>query len=381
MNPHHEPVDLLRELIGIESVNPDLVPGGAGEAHIADIVTAWLSVRGFDCRRTESVPGRPSVIAIAPGSGGGRSLMLNGHLDTVSLASYDGDGLVPRIEDGCLHGRGAYDMKSGLAAMMVAADRAHREAHRGDIVLALVADEEYASAGTEEVLRHLTTDGAVVIEPTGMDLVTAHRGFVWATVTVHGRAAHGSRPDLGVDAIAKAGRLLTGIEALGRRLATSPSHPLLATGSVHARTITGGVEVSSYPAQCLVTVERRTIPGEDEDTFRAELETLVAEIAAQDPDFAAGVQITTSRPTFQAGTDSAITQAVADSFADIAGRPPVRRGEPFWTDCALLDAAGIDTVMFGVDGGGAHAAQEWVTLDSVATVTDTLARTIGRYCT
>jgi acetylornithine deacetylase len=374
------PVDLLRELIGIDSVNPDLVPGGAGEARMADAVTAWLSARGFDCRRTESVPGRPSVIAVAPGSGGGRSLMLNGHLDTVSLASYHGDGLAARTQDGCLHGRGAYDMKSGLAAMMVAADRAHRGPHRGDIVLALVADEEFASAGTEEVLRHITTDAAVVVEPTGMDLVTAHRGFVWATLTVHGRAAHGSRPDLGIDAIAKSGRLLTGLETLGGTLAGKPPHPLLATGSVHAGTIAGGVEVSSYPGECVVTVERRTVPGEDETTFRTELETLVAEIAAQDQDFAADVQITTHRPTFQAGPDSPIAAAVTESFAAVAGREPTRRGEPFWTDCALLDAAGIDTVMFGVDSGGAHAAEEWVTLESLDAVTDTLARTIGRYC-
>jgi acetylornithine deacetylase len=305
--------------------------------------------------------------------------MLNGHLDTVSLASYDGDGLDPVVRDGSLHGRGAYDMKSGLAAMMVAAARGHAASHRGDVVLALVADEEHASLGTEEVLAHVVTDGAVVVEPTGLDLVTSHRGFAWATVTVHGRAAHGSRPDLGVDAIAKAGRLLTAIDELADRLAAGPRHPLLGTGSVHAGTIAGGAEPSSYPDACVVTIERRTIPGEDHVTFERELRGILDELERTDAAFAADLAITTHRGPFEAGAASEAAAAVAASFADVAGREPARRGEPFWTDCALLAAAGIDTVMFGVDGGGAHAADEWVDLESLATVTATLEGTIVRY--
>jgi acetylornithine deacetylase len=374
-----EELELLRELISIDSVNPALVPGGAGEARIADAVVAWLTPRGFECRRLEATHGRPSIVAVARGTGGGRSLMLNGHLDTVSLASYDGDGLDPVVRDGSLHGRGAYDMKSGLAAMMVAAARGHAASHRGDVVLALVADEEHASLGTEEVLAHVVTDGAVVVEPTGLDLVTSHRGFAWATVTVHGRAAHGSRPDLGVDAIAKAGRVLTAIDELADRLAAGPRHPLLGTGSVHAGTIAGGAEPSSYPDACVVTIERRTIPGEDHVTFERELRGILDERERTDAAFAADLAITTHRGPFEAGAASEAAAAVAASFADVAGREPARRGEPFWTDCALLAAAGIDTVMFGVDGGGAHAADEWVDLESLATVTATLEGTIVRY--
>ncbi|TYL50489.1 M20/M25/M40 family metallo-hydrolase [Agromyces mariniharenae] len=374
-----EELELLRDLIAIDSVNPALVPGGAGESRIADAVVAWLSPRGFECRRLETTPGRPSIVAIARGTGGGRSLMLNGHLDTVSLASYDGDGLAPVVRDGRLHGRGAYDMKSGLAAMMVAAAGAHGTPHRGDVVLALVADEEHASLGTEDVLEHVVTDGAVVVEPTGLDLVTSHRGFAWATVTVHGRAAHGSRPDLGVDAIAKAGRLLTAIDDLGARLAAGTRHPLLGTGSMHAGTITGGAEPSSYPGSCTVTIERRTIPGEDHLTFERELRGILDELARTDAAFTADLAITTHRGTFEAGVASEVAAAVGASFGEVTGREPARRGEPFWTDCALLAAAGIDTIMFGVDGGGAHAADEWVDLDSLIVVTATLERTIARY--
>jgi acetylornithine deacetylase len=372
-------VALLRDLIAIDSVNPALVTGGAGEAGIADAVTGWLDRRGFECRRLEATTGRPSVVAVARGTGGGRSLMFNGHLDTVSLASYDGDGLEPVLRNGRLHGRGAYDMKSGLAAMMVAAARAHRDAHRGDVVLALVADEEHGSLGTEEVLEAVITDGAVVVEPTGLDLVTTHRGFAWATVTVHGRAAHGSRPDLGIDAIAKAGRVLTAIDDLGVRLAAGPGHPLLGTGSVHAGTIRGGAETSSYPDACSITIERRTIPGEDQVTFEGELRRILDDLRRADAAFRADLAITTHRGTFEAAAASDLVAIVSESFGDVIGRKPTRRGEPFWTDCALLQAAGIDTVMFGVDGGGAHAADEWVDLDSLVAVTDTLERAIRRY--
>ncbi len=371
-------VELTRRLIAVDSVNPALVPGGAGEGRIADMVTGWLTGQGFTCRRLEATPGRPSVLATAAGTGGGSSLMLNGHLDTVSLASYEGDGLEPVIRDGRVYGRGAYDMKSGVAAIMVAAARAHEVPHRGDIVLALVADEEHGSLGTEEVLRHCTTDAAIVVEPTGLDLVTAHRGFVWATVTIHGRAAHGSRPDLGVDAIVNAGRFLAALGETGEHLTRAP-HPVLGSGNVHAGTIRGGAEISSYPATCTVTIERRTVPGEDRVTFERELAGIRERLRCADPEFAAEIEITTDRPPFEAAAGSRIASTVRDGFRAVTGRLPVSRGEPFWTDCALLAGRGIDTVMFGVDGAGAHAADEWVTLDSLRVTAQTLEHAIRDY--
>ena len=374
-----DPVALTRRLIAVDSVNPALVPGGAGEAAIAGVTAAWLSGQGFDVRLLEHGPGRVSVLAVARGTGGGRSLMLNGHLDTVALSSYDGDGLDPVVADGDLGGRGAYDMKSGVAACMVAAATAAQSPHRGDVVVALVADEEHGSTGTEDVLHHVHTDAAVVAEPSGLDLVVAHRGFVWAEVTVHGVAAHGSRPDLGVDAIAKTGRLLTGLERLGSDLAARAPHPLLATGSVHAGTIRGGVEASSYPDRCTVVVERRTLPGEDAGTVDRELREVLDAIAAADRDFRYDLTITAQRPAFTAHPDSPLAAALTEAHRATTGAPPLRRGEAFWTDCALLHAAGIDTVLFGVDGGGAHAAREWVSVASVHTLTRTLAGTVRAY--
>ena len=202
------------------------MPGGAGETAIADFCSAWLGERGFEVHRLEERPGRPSIVGIARGSGGGRSLMFNGHFDTVTLAGYDGNPLDPVIgDDGRLYGRGSFDMKGGVAAMMVAAAHAKAQNLRGDVLVACVADEEYASSGTEEVARHFHPDAAVVTEPSHLELTIAHKGFVWFDVIVEGRAAHGSRPDLGVDAIAKAGKFLVALEAYDRRLRANPSHP------------------------------------------------------------------------------------------------------------------------------------------------------------
>lgn len=376
---------LTADLVRIDSVNPGLVPGGAGEVEIADFVTGWLSERGFACTRLERNAGRPSVVAIARGSGGGRGIMLNGHLDTVALGTYaDGAGLDARTEEGRLHGRGTYDMKGGLAAIMTAAARATGGGGvplAGDVVVALVADEEDMSAGTEEVLDHLRAEGirvdaAVIPEPTDEEVLPAHRGFVWADVTVRGVAAHGSRPELGVDAIVKAGAFLTALGELGERLLAGPRVPLLGTGSVHASLISGGAEASSYPDACTVTLERRTVPGEDAAFVEAELREIADALAARDPDFSAEVRVTFERPPFDAGEGSAVVSAVRGAYAQVTGCEAVVSGMQGWTDCALLAEAGIDAVLFGPVGAGAHAAQEWVSLDSLVTVEQVLERTV-----
>lgn len=375
-NSAHPVVTLLEDLIRIDSSNPDLVPGAPGESAIADHVTGWLSSRGFECQQLEELPGRPSVVAIGKGTGGGRSIMLNGHIDTVSLGSYDGDGLVPEHRDGNIYGRGAYDMKSGIAAIMIAAAAAAERPHAGDIVLALVADEEFASAGTEEVLRQHTTDGAIVVEPSGLDIVTAHRGFAWFEVIIHGRAAHGSRRDLGVDAIVRAGAFLTALGQHDVELSRRIPHPMLGTGNIHASVISGGEEQSSYPASCTISLERRTLPGEDSASVEKELRGILDAIASDDAEFAFTVVAGLERNPFSVDRNEAVVTSLIAAATQHSGAEPAVRGEPFWTDCALLSDAGIPTVLFGVDGGGAHAAEEWVTIDSLIALTRTLEEVI-----
>ncbi len=366
---------LLEQLIVINSVNPSLVTGGAGETNIAKFVQHWLEQNGFTTHWLEDTAGRPSVVGVAKGTGGGRSLMLNGHLDTVTIAGYEGNALEPRVENGKMFGRGSYDMKSGVAAMLIAASRAKKLGLRGDIIVACVSDEEDSSIGTEEVLRHFTADAGIVIEPTELEIVTAHKGFVWATITTHGVAAHGSRPHLGVDAIAKMGRVLIELEKLDTQLRLDSPHPLLGTGSLHASHISGGEERSSYPAQCVLELERRTIPNENAATLQNEIQAILETCRAADPTFKASYQIGLERHPLATPPDAVILEILqCKTGAKISGAS-------YWADAALMQAAGIDTVMYGVIGDGAHAKTEWVDLTSLETLTNNLFETIKEFCT
>ena len=267
---------LVADLVAIDSVNPDLVPGGAGEMEIARFIAGWLERAGAEVRIDEVAPGRANVIGVARGRGGGRVLLLNGHTDTVGHEGYERP-LEPRVEGDRLYGRGGFDMKGGVAAALWACAQAVPLGLAGDVVVAAVCDEEFASIGTQALARDVRADAAIVTEPTDLEVCVAHKGFAWLEVEVAGRAAHGSQPQLGIDAIAKCGRVLTGIEELGRRLVAEPGHPVLGAGSVHASLIEGGQELSSYPERCLVQLERRTVPGESAELVEAQVRELVAE--------------------------------------------------------------------------------------------------------
>jgi acetylornithine deacetylase len=270
------------------------------------------------------------------------------------------DPFTPRLDNGRLYGRGAYDMKGSLAACMLAVAEAGRRGLAGDVVLTAVSDEEFASVGTEAVVARHRTDAAIVTEPTELRVAVAHRGFVQVEVETRGKAAHGSRPDLGIDAIAKMGRVLVGIEQLDKSLRANPTHPHLGSGSVHASLIEGGQEYSSYPARCVVQAERRTIPGETVESVEGELRAVLHQAAEDDPDFAADTRVLASREPFEVGDAQPIVQSVRTHATAVLGREPDFVGVPFWADSALLADAGIPTVLFGPGGEGAHAEVEWV---------------------
>jgi acetylornithine deacetylase len=371
--------ELAARLVAIESINPDLVEGGSGELEVARFVAAWCERAGLETTLSELAPGRANVVAVARGSGGGRSLMLNAHLDTVGAAGMT-DPFVARLEGGRLYGRGAYDMKGSLAACMLATAEAARRGLRGDVILTAVADEEFASIGTEAVAVSLTADAAIVTEPTELEVAVAHRGFVQLEVGVHGRAAHGSRPHLGIDAIAKMGRVLVGIDELDSRLRGNPTHPYVGSGSVHASLIEGGQEFSSYPARCVLQAERRTIPGENAQVAERELREIVAAAAEGDPDFSADVRAPISREPFEVAEDAEIVQLVRRHAAAVLGTEPDTVGVSFWADSALLAAAGISTVLFGPIGEGAHAEVEWVDLESLERCVEIYSAVTGDLC-
>jgi acetylornithine deacetylase len=353
-----ELIGLISTLVSIDSVNPALVPGGAGEPQIARFVASWAEQHGLAAEWLEATPGRPSVVVRKP-EARGRTLMLCAHLDTVGVEGM-AEPHVPRLDGDRLHGRGAYDMKSGLASALLAC----REAE-GDVIVAAVADEEHASLGVQEVLASHTADAAIVTEPTELELIVAHKGFVWIELEVEGRAAHGSRYEEGVDAIVKAGPILTAIGALDAALAAD-EHPLLGRGSVHASLIEGGAELSSYPARCTIGLERRTLPGESAADVEAEIAALAG---------GATQRTLLVREPFSVDQDAEIVRAVSEA----AGGPRIA-GAPYWADAAFIAAAGIPTVMYGASGTGAHAVEEWVSVDDSVAVTRTLIDVARRIC-
>jgi acetylornithine deacetylase len=369
---------LLADLVAIDSVNPALVPGGAGEAEIAAFVAAWLADHGLDVTVDETQPGRPSVVAVARGTGGGPSLMLNAHLDTVGVEGMDRPH-EPIVRDGRLHGRGAYDMKGGLAAIMAAGAAAADDELSGDVIVAAVADEEHSSEGIQSVLRRWRADAAVVTEPTHLSACVAHKGFAWAQLETRGRAAHGSRADLGVDAIVGMAPALAAIPALQRRL-DEDVHPLLGSASLHASLISGGQELSSYPERCVLEIERRTLPGESAADVERELAALLALAEAADPRLGTELRMGLIREPFEVDPAAGIVATLRAAAARTLGAEPEIVGHKAWMDAAFIAAAGIPTVVFGPSGDGAHAVEEHVELESVEQVTAVVIETARRFC-
>jgi len=374
-------VGTLADLIRINSINPSLVPGAPGEEAIATYVAHALRRLGLDVTTLESHPGRPSVVGRLRGTGGGRSLMLNAHLDTVGIEGMP-DPLTPIVRDGAMRGRGAYDMKGSLAACLASVKALvdGKVSLTGDLVVAAVADEEYASLGTAEVVRHAPVNAAIVTEPTELDLCIAHKGFVWLEVETLGRAAHGSRFFEGIDANMRMGRFLARLDHFEQELCVRPPHLLVGPPSLHAPMLRGGTELSTYAARCILGIERRTIPGETEAGVLAEIAALVEQAGAADPSFQGDVRSLLARNAFEVSPEAAIVQIVGEATARHRGQAPSLIGKPFWMDSAILADAGVETVIIGPVGGGAHTAEEWVDLASLADLAAILTKAAADYC-
>lgn len=354
-------IALTEALVAIDSRNPSLVPGAPGEMACAQFLARVLSGWGFAVSLDEVVPGRPNVIARI-GPTGQSPLVLNGHLDVVGVDGMEHAPFEPATIGDDLFGRGSTDMKSGIAAMCVAAARASaRGALASEIIIAAVCDEEFESIGTRALLDGgLRATGAIVTEPTRLEICPAHKGFSWLEVVVHGHAVHGSRYDVGVDAVRHAGLLLHRLDAFELGTLTTRSHPLLGRPSLHAATIHGGTGWSTYAESCTIHIERRTIPGETAADTLAEVEALIAALAAERPTFRADVRLTTAQPPLDLATDAPLTQLTVGA-ARARGLEGRVSGLSCWTDAALFDAAGIPALCFGPgDIARAHSAREWV---------------------
>jgi acetylornithine deacetylase len=373
--------ETLARLVQINSVNPTLVPGAPGEREIVGFIAESLRACRLAAEIHEPEPGRTSVVGRLAGTGGGRSLMLNGHCDTVDVAGME-EPFSGAIREGKLYGRGSFDMKGSLAACMAAAKALADSGVRlrGDVLVAAVADEEYGSLGTRDLLQRVKVDGAIVTEPTALETCLAHKGYLWIEVAVAGRAAHGSKFELGIDANLKMGAFLHELAKLERELRARPPHPLVGPPSLHAALLSGGSGLSTYAASSTVQIERRTIPGETEAQSVAEIEAVVDCVAASDPDFHATVRPFFVRDPFEVPADAAIVKVVDRAAAKVRGVAPKHIGDTPWMDAALLQAAGIETVVFGATGAGAHAAVEWVDVESVVRLAEILSEAAVEYC-
>ena len=373
-------IKLLRDLVAINSVNPSLVPGGAGEKEIASMVAGEMRAIGMDVEVTEVAPGRPNVVGVLEGRAQGKSLMLCGHTDTVGVEGMSSP-FDPIGRDGRIYGRGAGDMKGGVAAMIEAARSLANSGgmKAGRLIVAAVADEEYASIGAESLVKNWSSDAAIVTEPTDLVVSIGHKGFSWVEITTEGRAAHGSRPLEGRDAILRMGRVLSRLEKLDRQLQSQTPHPVLGTPSLHGSLITGGRELSTYPDRCVLQIERRTITGESATVALNEAEDILAALAREDSEFQASAQLLFSRPPYETPAGHDLPHAL-ESAVHRVGRKASRAGMTYWTDAAILGQAGIPSVIFGPGGGGYHGLEEYVRVDEVTVCRDALVSLARDFC-
>jgi len=378
--PRGDAVALARALIQIDSRNPTLAPDSSGEGDCARTLASVLDDWGFTVQLMESVPGRPNVVARL-GPRDAPALMLNGHLDVVGVEGMVHEPFSAEVHNNCIYGRGSADMKGGVAAMCAAAVNGARSNPSRQILITAVVDEEYDSLGMRALLADgIRADAAIITEPTRLAICPAHRGFVWIDVALTGRAAHGSRYDIGVDAITHAGLLLAELEKLERTRESGPRHQMLGRGSLHASKIQGGVGMSTYPEACNLSIERRTLPGETAEKALKEITDACAVVRSEHPQFSGRVTLSTAQLPSDVPVDSPIVRRLRGAIE--REKLPVKiEGLSAWTDAALLNEAGIPTICFGPgDIALAHSAEEFVSIEEIDLATRVLTRVVREWC-
>jgi acetylornithine deacetylase len=366
---------LLSEVVGINSINPTLA-GGPGEAGIANFICQHLRRLGLDAALYSVAAARASVVAVARGKDSRGSLVLNGHIDTVGVEGMP-DPFTLRREGDRLYGRGAYDMKGGVAVMLALAESFANHPPAADVWLTFSADEEDRSLGTEQLVRDWLPTvqpapaAAVFLEPTEEAIGVSHKGFTWFEIEILGQAAHGSRPAEGIDAILPLREALCELDRIRSRLSERPPDPRLGHASLHGGRIEGGTALSVIPARALLQWERRTLPDEDPQDVDRELDRVAAAVQQLPGGHRVTGRKIFSRPPYQAPAEAEIIARLRHALP----AAPLT-GLSFWADSALMGLAGVPSVLFGPMGHGAHAVDEWVSLKSVITVYEVLRKVV-----
>lgn len=372
---------MTRALVATPSVNPGMEPGAPGEAAIASLVAGWLEDWGYSVELVEAAPGRPSVVARLV-RGDGRSLILNGHLDTVGVAGMSVPPFAAEVEDGRVWGRGAADMKGGVAALLAAARDAAVRGFVGTLTVALTADEEEAGLGCRKLVEEgLRADAVIVCEPTGLAVAPAHKGFAWICVDFRGQAAHGSRPERGVDAIRHAGLFLARLDEIEATLQRRKPHPLLGHGSIHAGTVEGGTAPSVYPSSCRLVLERRTLPGEKVPAVKSEIEYLLAQLRSDVPSLDAEVELQLHRAGSEVPRDHELVQTMEAAMVSVGLEPRVA-GMTAWVEAVCFNEAGTPAICFGPGRiEDAHSSDESVATEDLEAAHRALSAFIDRFLT
>jgi acetylornithine deacetylase len=359
-------VRLMKSLIHIESVNPSV--GGTGETKISEFVADYLEKIGLEVHTQDVADDRFNVVGTLRGENSQRSFMMNGHTDTVGVKGMANPPFEPFIKNKKMYGRGACDMKGPLAAMIASVEALvnARIRLKGDLQISAVVDEEYMSLGTKKLLEEFRPDAAIVGEPTNMDIGIAHNGIVRLEVETYGKAAHGSVPEMGVDAISEMAKFVLRLEALKKEYASRP-HKLVGIPKIHTSRIEGGSEWNIVPDFCLLKVERRTIPGETSSTVMNECEQILKELQREDPFFKAGIKIVMDKQSMEIDAREGIVRSLQRAFLEVRRTEPRMTGEPYWTDASVfVNKAGIPTCLFAPgDIGVAHSSNEYVEIDDV----------------
>lgn len=370
-------VALTRALTRIDSRNPTLVPDAPGEGQVARFLGQVLKDWGVSADLTDAAPGRPNLVARI-GPAGAPGLIFTGHLDTVGVEGMTHPPFDAHIYSDCVFGRGSADMKGGIAAMCSAAvlalDAVGAKARR-QIIIAAVADEEYESLGMRALVESgIEAEAAIVTEPTKLSICPAHRGFVWAELEFSGRAAHGSRYDVGIDAIRHAGLVLAELDELDAGALRQRTHPLLGRGSLHASTINGGIGLSTYPDKCVLKIERRTLPGETPDDVMLELHSACDRVRARRPELSLQIRLIEAQAPSDVSPGAPVVTMLRNALRAEAIEPTIE-GMSAWTDAAVLNDAGIPAICFGPgDIRLAHAAEEFVPINDIERATAVLTR-------